>query len=191
MSPSFIKMKIISEDIRLVLLVCSLISMSYASPIYPNENVETSVVVQGNTILNPLSDLNENLGNAVSSAAKAKTISFVPPFPDSGRTMAVQEQRYLETIPIKLDDKYGRLQEFIANFANPQPIVDTIQEHEKYGNDGGKLRAAGTAFVGGVEALSNVLNAAVELPFTAVKEFGRKVTTSLNTAGSKLVGLAR
>ncbi|KAG5867400.1 hypothetical protein JTB14_022631 [Gonioctena quinquepunctata] len=136
-------------------------------------------------------ELGEKLDNAVSNAAKAKTISFVPPFPDSGRTMAVLEQRNQETIPIRLDDKYGRLQEFVAGFVNPKPIVDTIQEYEKYGNDGGKFRQVGTALVGGYEALSNILNAAVELPFTAIKQFGKKVTTSLNTVGGKLVGLSR
>lgn len=43
-------------------------------------------------------------------------------------------------------------------FFQPQPIVDTIQEHEKYGNTGDKFYPVGRAIVNGYEGFSNVLN---------------------------------
>lgn len=84
----------------------------------------------------------------------------VPPFPDSGRKEAVREQ---ESFVSQLDTKYGRLQDFVAGFYNPKPVVDTIEEHEKYGNDGTHFRAIATGLIGKVEGASNVLNAIVDV----------------------------
>lgn len=86
-----------------------------------------------------------------------------PDFPDSGRKYAVLEEKSLETIPIQLDDKYGQLQNFVAGFYNPKPIVDTIGEYEKYGNDGSRHKKVGTKLVNGYEAFSNIINAAAEV----------------------------
>lgn len=90
-------------------------------------------------------------------------VTISPSFPNSGRKYAILEQKALETLPIQLDDKYGNLQNFVAGISNPKPIIDTIQEYEKYGNDGGKHRQIGTAIVNGYEAFSNIVNAAIEV----------------------------
>lgn len=84
-------------------------------------------------------------------------------FPDSGRKYAVQEQKSLESIPIQLDNKYGKIQNFVADIYNPKPIVDSIQEYEKYGNDGSQHKKIGDGIVNGYEAFSNIVNAAVEV----------------------------
>ncbi|CAG9765495.1 unnamed protein product [Ceutorhynchus assimilis] len=129
-------------------------------------------------------------GTYTNQISSVQTFNFVTPFPDSGRQTAVQESSAKESIPIQLDIKYGGLQRVVADFLNPKPIVDTIQEHEKYGNDGGKGRAISTAVVAAVEGLSNGLNALVDIPFQKTKTIGRQITESLNQVGGKLVGLA-
>lgn len=45
----------------------------------------------------------------------------------------------------------------------PKPIVDTIQEEEKYGNTGDKFYAAGRAIVGGASGVSNLVNSVLEV----------------------------
>lgn len=143
-----------------------------------------------NQILTPLAGLSDAVDNKIKQAVTAASIQIDTPFPDSGRQHAILESAAKETIPIQADIKYGNLQQLAANFYHPKPIVDTIQEHEKYGNDGGKIRAFGTVVVGAFEGLSNALNTLVDVPFQAVKTIGRQVTTTLNQVGGKLVGLA-
>lgn len=92
-----------------------------------------------------------------------QTVTISPSFPNSGRKYAILEQKSLESPAIQFDDKYSNLQNFVAGVYNPKPIVDSIQEYEKYGNDGGKQRQIGTAIVNGYEAFSNIVNAAVEV----------------------------
>ncbi|KAJ8951755.1 hypothetical protein NQ318_012606 [Aromia moschata] len=171
----------------IVLFVAASISAGCA---YPLGSVSSSVsgATSSTAILMPLSNLVETVDDTVGALAKSKTLT--PGFPDSGRTVAVLEQKSLESLPIQLDDKYGNLQQFVAGIYNPKPIVDTIQEHEKYGNDGELHRKAANLFVGKVEGLSNGLNGIVELPFILFRQVGKSVTTSLNTVGGKLVGLS-
>lgn len=84
-------------------------------------------------------------------------------FPDSGRKYAVFEDKSLESLPIQLDDKYGKAQSFVASIYNPKPVVDSIQEYEKYGNDGSQHNKIGNAIVNGYEAFSNFVNKAAEV----------------------------
>lgn len=84
----------------------------------------------------------------------------MPPFPDSGRQHARLEK---ESFVSQLDTKYGRLQEFVAGFVHPKPVVDTIEEYEKYGNDGGTFRGIATGIISKVEGASNLLNTAVDV----------------------------
>lgn len=66
-------------------------------------------------------------------------------------------------MPIQIDDKYGQFQNFVAGFYNPKPIVDTIYEYEKYGNDGSRHNKLGSKLVNGYEVFSNIVNAAAEV----------------------------
>lgn len=47
----------------------------------------------------------------------------------------------------------------------PQPIVDTIAEHEKYGNTGDQFRSIGNVIIEKYENFSNFLNSAVDVSF--------------------------
>ncbi|XP_030766896.1 uncharacterized protein LOC115890729 [Sitophilus oryzae] len=141
-------------------------------------------------ILEPLGKLGDAVDAKIDQAVNAKAVNFVTPFPPSGRKSPVLESSAKESIPIQADIKYGNLQQFVAGLLNPKPLLDNIQEHEKYGNDGGKGRAVGTFLVGAFEGFSNAINAAVDVPFKTAKTIGKKLTNSLNQIGGKLVGLA-
>lgn len=101
----------------------------------------------------------------------------------------------------------------------PKPIVDTIQEHEKYGNSGDKFYPIGRAIVNGYEGFSNILNKILDVstakknlspdkslirltsgrsiflllqfqtPVEVAKTFSRGLTNTLNAVGGKIVGL--
>lgn len=81
-------------------------------------------------------------------------------FPDSGRKEAIQERESKQSM---VDSLYGYAQQLVAGLFNHKPIIDSIQEKDKYGNDGDKYRNIGIAFVNGFEGLSNFLNNAVEV----------------------------
>lgn len=44
-----------------------------------------------------------------------------------------------------------------------EPIVDTISEHEKYGNNGDMFDGIARSIVNGYEAFSNLLNAIIQV----------------------------
>ncbi|XP_049825719.1 uncharacterized protein LOC109598392 [Aethina tumida] len=140
------------------------------------------------SILTPLSNIGDIANQKISAGLSAKTalLPSLSSFPDSGRKHAILET---ESLTSQLDAKYTQLQQFAAGLYGPKPLVDTIQEHEKYGNDGDKLRSIGTFIIGKYEGLSNALNAAVDLPFQKAKQVGKTITTQLNAVGGKLIGL--
>ncbi|XP_045458601.1 uncharacterized protein LOC123668957 [Melitaea cinxia] len=80
-------------------------------------------------------------------------------------------------------------QNIVAGIFQPKPIVDTIREEEKYGNEGDKFRDAGRAIVGGAESFSNFFNTLIEVPSKILKSITRAASEKLNNFGGKLVGL--
>ncbi|XP_066252345.1 uncharacterized protein [Euwallacea similis] len=141
-------------------------------------------------ILTPFSQIGDAIDSKINQAINAKAIQFVSPFPDTGRKSPILESPAKESLPIQADIKYAKLQQFVADVLNPKPIVDTIEEYEKYGNDAGNRRAVSTKVVNAFEGFSNVLNAVIDTPSRAAKTVGRQITKSLNQLGGKLVGLA-
>ncbi|XP_046395005.1 uncharacterized protein LOC124162494 [Ischnura elegans] len=83
----------------------------------------------------------------------------------------------------------GVVQSVLQSILQPQPIVDTISEEDKYGNNGDTLGALGRGIVGGSEALSNFVNLAIEYPTNLFKSLAHRATEALNHLGSRLVGL--
>uniref|UniRef100_A0ABD2XT64 Secreted protein n=1 Tax=Trichogramma kaykai TaxID=54128 RepID=A0ABD2XT64_9HYME len=77
----------------------------------------------------------------------------------------------------------------LDNVLKPKPIIDNIQEEEKYGNNGDRFIGVGRALVTGVEGLTNIFNAVLEFPVKAAKNTSRTITEALNQIGSRLVGL--
>ncbi|KYB25233.1 uncharacterized protein LOC103314730 [Tribolium castaneum] len=168
---------------RVLILIAS--TLLYSS-VNSMPAVHTGLLPDSHIVVAPFNNLADVTNKKIAQVIKTKTVTLTPPFPDSGRKHAVLEY---EDPFSKKDSAYGQLQQFVASFYNPKPIVDTIQEHEKYGNDGEKFRKVGVAIVGGVEGISNLINAAIEIPTETVKQISRKISDSLNSVGAKLVGL--
>ncbi|CAG4942084.1 unnamed protein product [Colias eurytheme] len=81
------------------------------------------------------------------------------------------------------------VQHVAAGLLQPKPIVDTIKEEEKYGNDGDKFASAGRAIVGGAESISNFINSLIAVPGSILRSITRTASEKLNAFGGKLVGL--
>ncbi|XP_045784871.1 uncharacterized protein LOC123880670 [Maniola jurtina] len=81
------------------------------------------------------------------------------------------------------------VQNVVAGVFQPQPIVDTIKEEEKYGNSGEKFESTGRALVNGAEGISNFVNSILEVPGKIFRSITRAASEKLNNLGSKLVGL--
>lgn len=48
-------------------------------------------------------------------------------------------------------------------FQQAKPIVDTIQEHEKYGNTGDQFYGAGRALINTYEGFANLINKVIDV----------------------------
>ncbi|CAH1963322.1 unnamed protein product [Acanthoscelides obtectus] len=176
------------NDLLLIFFGCLLASVLSQSP-DEHETYETESY-RTHHRPGPLAVLGKNIGKVIEDTVVQKIVVPGNSFPDSGRTRAVLEEKSRESPAIQLDIKYGNLQQKFADFNDYKPIVDTISEHEKYGNDGQKGRDVAKIAIDGFEGFSNVLNSLVELPYTGVRQFGKKLTTNLNAIGGKLVGLS-
>jgi len=94
-----------------------------------------------------------------------------------------------EGIPSKVIGTYDNSQNKVADFLNPTPLVDGIEEHEKYGNSGDKFYGAGRALVNTYEGFSNILNKVIDSPMEIAKKISRTITAKLNSLGGTIVGL--
>ncbi|XP_005178995.2 uncharacterized protein LOC101889467 [Musca domestica] len=94
-----------------------------------------------------------------------------------------------EAIPSKVLSVYDNSQKFIADKSQPVPILDTISEHEKYGNNGDMFDGISRSLVNGYEAFSNFLNTIIQKPQQIFKSINKSVNAQLDIIGGKLVGL--
>ncbi|XP_022914574.1 uncharacterized protein [Onthophagus taurus] len=115
-----------------------------------------------------------------------KPKGYYPDFKQYGREQAVLEHEHWIS---KIDSMYNRAQKKAADFLNLKPIVDTIEEHEKYGNDGEQHRGIAKALVHGFDGLGKKVNDVVDLPFKARDYVGKTINAALDAVGSKLVGI--
>ncbi|KAF5289924.1 hypothetical protein FQA39_LY14933 [Lamprigera yunnana] len=102
------------------------------------------------------------------------------------RSSVEREESFLE---YQKPSIYEYAQKILGNIIQPKPLVDTISEKEKYGNNGDQFRPLGNAIVNGYEGFSNFLNAAIDLPVETMKQITRKATNYLSLVGAKLIGL--
>ncbi|XP_017851508.2 uncharacterized protein LOC108606168 [Drosophila busckii] len=94
-----------------------------------------------------------------------------------------------EAIPSKVLSLYDNSQQKISNLAHPTPLLDSIQEHEKYGNNGDKFDNISRSIVNGYEAFSNFLNSLIQKPKEVARSVSKGITAQLDIIGGKLVGL--
>ncbi|GLH07135.1 Uncharacterized protein GBIM_12660, partial [Gryllus bimaculatus] len=72
---------------------------------------------------------------------------------------STQDDPEAATIPIT-KKMYDFIESVLVNVLRPKPILDTIKEEEKYGNDGEKFNKVGRSVVGGVETLTTLIASA-------------------------------
>ncbi|XP_039499615.1 uncharacterized protein LOC120456707 [Drosophila santomea] len=94
-----------------------------------------------------------------------------------------------EAIPSKVLSVYDNSQKKLAELAQPVPILDSISEHEKYGNNGDMFDGISRSIVNGYEAFSNLLNTFIQKPKELARSVTKGITAQLDVIGGKLVGL--
>ncbi|XP_016962935.1 uncharacterized protein LOC108033200 [Drosophila biarmipes] len=94
-----------------------------------------------------------------------------------------------EAIPSKVLSVYDKSQKKLADLAQPVPILDSISEHEKYGNNGDMFDGISRSIVNGYEAFSNLLNTFIQKPKELARSVTKGITAQLDIIGGKLVGL--
>ncbi|XP_030381088.1 uncharacterized protein LOC115628952 [Scaptodrosophila lebanonensis] len=94
-----------------------------------------------------------------------------------------------EAIPSKVLGVYDNGHKKLSDISHPLPILDTISEHEKYGNNGDMFDGISRSIVNGYEAFSNLLNSFIEKPKELARTISKGITAQLDIIGGKLVGL--
>ncbi|XP_047040468.1 uncharacterized protein LOC124644873 [Helicoverpa zea] len=140
---------------------------------------------EGNFVTYKLQAASNLLGSALNAKASSHQAGiFSAPVPTLESAVEETEGYGSKKLSVK-----ENLQGIVAGIFQPEPIVDTISEEEKYGNSGDKFYSTGKALVGGAEGLSNFVNSILEVPGTIFKQIARAATEKLNNLGGKLIGL--
>ncbi|XP_044729580.1 uncharacterized protein LOC123292931 [Chrysoperla carnea] len=183
------------------IVICSTIAVISCKPIDNENSAEGSYEYEAPTKVDLSLDANVNIKPAtnflepkldfsaeVGGASGIGQIVSVFNGPPTKIEYAAQEN---ESIFSKKDSFYTGLHEALANIFQYKPIVDTIKEEDKYGNDGEKFRSIGKFVVGKAEGLSNFLNKAAEVPGQVFKAIVQTTNEKLNHLGGKIVGLEK
>ncbi|KDR19842.1 uncharacterized protein LOC110829571 [Zootermopsis nevadensis] len=144
-----------------------------------NERTVTTEPITSTTADSPGNNIKGSYSEP--SAALTSPDKSSEPVVDSGDRTRVEYGQNMASL--------NYFQTLLLSMLQPKPIVDTIREEDKYGNDGEQLGQVGRSIVGGVEKVTNFLSSAVDLPYDILKSFTRKATEKLNNIGSKIVGL--
>ncbi|XP_037826527.1 uncharacterized protein LOC119614476 isoform X2 [Lucilia sericata] len=94
-----------------------------------------------------------------------------------------------EGVPSKVLSLYDKTQKKYFDKTQPLPILDTISEHEKYGNNGDMFDGISRSLVNGYEAFSNLLNTLIQKPKEIARSISKGITAQLDVIGGKIVGL--
>ncbi|KAI8034016.1 hypothetical protein M5D96_013261, partial [Drosophila gunungcola] len=119
------------------------------------------------------------------SEAGFKQISLLPTPVKTAESVNLEQ----EAIPSKVLSVYDNSQKKLADLAQPIPILDSISEHEKYGNNGDMFDGISRSIVNGYEAFSNLLNTFIQKPKELARSVTKGITAQLDIIGGKLVGL--
>ncbi|KAH8409076.1 hypothetical protein KR009_006291, partial [Drosophila setifemur] len=117
-------------------------------------------------------DVAESSGSSIASSASASgestqaeaseagfKISLLPTPAKTAESVNLEQ----EAIQSKVLSVYDNSQKKLADLAQPVPILDTISEHEKYGNNGDMFDGISRSIVNGYEAFSNLLNTFIQV----------------------------
>ncbi|GAB0100882.1 uncharacterized protein DMENIID0001_169800 [Sergentomyia squamirostris] len=121
--------------------------------------------------------------------AKVQTISGLKSSLTPQEHIPDYSRQEVEGLPSKGLSIYDNLHDKFGSFMNAQPIVDSINEEDKYGNSGDKFYPVGRKVVDGFESFSNLINKFFEVPRDITRQISRGITDKLNSVGAKIVGL--
>ncbi|SPP77763.1 uncharacterized protein LOC117580812 [Drosophila guanche] len=122
---------------------------------------------------------------AASEPSAGFKISLLPKPSQTAESVNLEQ----EAIQSKVLSAYDNSQKKLAEFSQPVPILDTISEHEKYGNNGDMFDGISRTIVHGYEAFSNLLNTLIQKPKELARSVSKGITAQLDIIGGKLVGL--
>ncbi|XP_054730646.1 uncharacterized protein LOC129239279 [Anastrepha obliqua] len=120
-----------------------------------------------------------------SSSSGGFRISLLPTQEKTAESVNLEH----EGIPSKILSTYDKTQKKVTDLTNLEPIVDTISEHEKYGNNGDMFDGIARSIVNGYEAFSNLLNTLIQKPKDLARSISKGITAQLDIIGGKIVGL--
>ncbi|XP_001354843.4 uncharacterized protein [Drosophila pseudoobscura] len=123
------------------------------------------------------------------SAVSEATTGFKIPLLSKPAQTAESVNLEQEAIQSKVLSAYENSHKKVAELSQPVPILDTISEHEKYGNSGDMFDGISRTIVNGYEAFSNLLNTLIQKPKELARSVSKGITDQLDIIGGKLVGL--
>ncbi|KAM7346260.1 uncharacterized protein ACRADG_006306 [Cochliomyia hominivorax] len=179
-------MEFLSFVMKLFIYLSVFVSICQSHPvvnsegIYNSENSQTELAdeaeLSGDLALHSQAEISSNSGLKISLfKAPEKT----------------RESVNLETegLPSKVLSVYDNSQKNFIDKTQPLPILDTISEHEKYGNNGDMFDGISRSLVNGYEAFSNLLNTLIQKPKEIARSISKSITAQLDVIGGKIVGL--
>ncbi|XP_026762298.1 uncharacterized protein LOC113521061 [Galleria mellonella] len=163
-------------------------------PVYDQPQESSNIYTNQQGAISSDTSLSELLSHRINSGvntAKAGSLNiqgadgwFAPPITTLEGALLETEGLGSKTLSVK-----ENLQHIVAGILQPKPLVDTIEEEEKYGNTGDKFYGTGRAIVKGAEGVSNFVNSIIEVPGTIIRKITKAASDKLNNLGGRLIGL--
>ncbi|XP_059045824.1 uncharacterized protein LOC131841525 [Achroia grisella] len=163
-------------------------------PVYDQPQESSNIYSNQHGIISSDKSLAEILSQRINSGvntAKAGSLNvqgadgwFSPPLTTLEGALLETEGLGSKSLSVK-----DNLHHIVAGILQPKPLVDTIQEEEKYGNTGDKFYGTGRAIVSGAEGVSNFVNSVIEVPGTIIRKITKAASDKLNNLGGRLIGL--
>ncbi|KAH8415305.1 hypothetical protein KR222_002736, partial [Zaprionus bogoriensis] len=145
------------------LLLLSRLQLTLAAPIAPTTldgatPIDAQVSAADFGALDAFAEDAAENSEAAASEAGFK-ISLLPTPAKTAESVNLEH----EAIPSKVLSAYDNTQKKISDISHPVPLLDSISEHEKYGNNGDKFDGISRSLVNGYEAFSNLLNSFIQV----------------------------
>ncbi|EAT37971.1 AAEL010113-PA [Aedes aegypti] len=99
--------------------------------------------------------------------------------------------REKDNFPSNIFSKFDNTQKKVKDWFDTPPLIDTIKESDKYGNEGDQFYFITRPLVKLTETVSNTINKAIAAPTQIYRSAKKIVSDKLNDVGAGLVGLRR
>ncbi|XP_039442082.1 uncharacterized protein LOC120422645 [Culex pipiens pallens] len=97
----------------------------------------------------------------------------------------------VDNFPSNIYSKYDNTQKKAKDFFDTKPLLDTIRESDKYGNEGDHFYFITKPLVQITEKVSNSINKVLAAPRNLFRSATKSVSDKLNNVGAGLVGLRK